>query len=121
MLNQIRELLDQTTITEIEKLDSISFEASEICKTLENFLNQELDHSSLEKIDDRVSDYKKLSQKHSIEPDLLESLIEIKNNLQLSEESNLNIEKLANKLKDIEKKYLDQSQIISNLRKRPLR
>ena len=37
MLNQIRELLDQTTITEIEKLDSISFEASEICKTLENF------------------------------------------------------------------------------------
>ena len=122
MLNQIRELLDQTTITEIEKLDSISFEASEICKTLENFLNQELDHSSLEKIDDRVSDYKKLSQKHSIEPDLLESkLIEIKNNLQLSEESNLNIEKLANKLKDIEKKYLDQSQIISNLRKRTLR
>ena len=51
-----------------------------------------------------MSDYKKLSQKHSIEPDLLESkLIEIKNNLQLSEESNLNIEKLANKLKDIEK------------------
>ena len=119
MLNQIRELLDQTTITEIEKLDSISFEASEICKTLENLLNQELDHSSLEKIDDRVSDYKKLSQKHSIEPDLLESkLIEIKNKLQLSEESNLNIEKLANKLKDIEKKYLDQSQIISNLRKK---
>ena len=73
-------------------------------KHLKTFLNQELDHSSLEKIDDRVSDYKKLSQKHSIEPDLLESkLIEIKNNLQLSEESNLNIEKLANKLKDIEK------------------
>ncbi len=118
MLNQIRELLDQTTKNEIEKLNSISLESSEICKTLENFLNQELDHSSLEKIDDRVSDYKKLSQKHSIEPDLLESkLIEIKNQLHLSEESNLNIEKLGNKLKDIEKKYLDQSEIISNLRK----
>ena len=118
MLNQIRELLDQTTINEVEKLNSISFEASEICKTFENFLNQELDHSSLEQIDNRVTDYKKLSQKHSIEPDLLESkLIEIKNKLQLSEESNLNIEKMASKLKDIEKKYLDQSEIISNLRK----
>ena len=69
MLNQIRELLDQKTITEIEKLDTMSFEVSEICKTLENFLNQELDHSLLEKVDDRVSDYKKLSKKHSIEPD----------------------------------------------------
>ena len=37
-------------LNEIDKLDSISFEASEICKTLENFLNQELDHSSLEKL-----------------------------------------------------------------------
>ena len=86
----------------------ILLETSEICKTLENFLNQELDHSSLEQIDNRVTDYKKLSQKHSIEPDLLESkLIEIKNKLQLSEESNLNIEKLVNKLRGIEKKYLD--------------
>ncbi len=119
MLNQIRELLDQTTITEIEKLDSISYEASEICRTLENFLSKELDHSSLEKIDDRVSDYKRFSQKHSIEPDLLESkLIEIKNKLQLSEESNLNIKKLTDNLKDIEKKYLDQSRLISNLRKK---
>ena len=118
MLKQIRDLLDQSTINEIDKLDSISFEISEICKTLQNFLNQELDHSSLEKVDDRVSDYKKLSKKHSIEPDFLESkLIEIKKKLQLTEESNLNIEKLINKLKDIEKKYLDQSQIISNLRK----
>ena len=107
----IRELLDQTTITEIEKLDSISFEASEICKTLENFLNQELDHSSLEKIDDRVSDYKKLSQKHSIEPDLLKTkLVEIEKKLQLSEESSLNMEKLANKLKDIEKSDFDDTQ-----------
>ena len=118
MLKQIRDLLDQSTINEIDKLDSISFEISEICKTLQNFLNQELDHSLLEKVDDRVSDYKKLSKKHSIEPDFLESkLIEIKKKLQLTEESNLNIEKLINKLKDIEKKYLDQSQIISNLRK----
>ena len=118
MLKQIRDLLDQSTINEIDKLDSISFEISEICKTLQNFLNQELDHSSLEKVDDRVSDYKKLSKKHSIEPDFLESkLIEIKKKLQLTEEGNLNIEKLINKLKDIEKKYLDQSQIISNLRK----
>ena len=118
MLNQIRDLLDQPTVNEINKLDSISFEASEICKTLENFLNQEIDHSSLEKVDDRVSDYKKLSQKHLTEPDLLEStLIEIKNKLELTEESSANIEKLADKLKNIEKEYLDQSEIISNLRK----
>ena len=118
MLNQIRDLLDQATVNEINKLDSISFEASEICKTLENFLNQELDHSSLEKVDDRVSDYRKLSQKHLTEPDLLESkLIEIKENLELTEESSSNIEKLAHKLKNIEKEYLDQSKIISNLRK----
>ena len=118
MLNQIRDLLDQTTVNEINKLDSISFEASEICKTLENFLNQELDHSSLENVDDRVSDYRKLSQKHLTEPDLLESkLIEIKENLELTEESSSNIEKLAHKLKNIEKEYLDQSKIISNLRK----
>ena len=118
MLNQIRDLLDQTTLNEIDKLDSISFEASEICKTFENFLNQELDHSSLEKVDDRVSNYRKLSEKHLTEPDLLESkLIEIKNNLELTEESSLNIEKLAQNLKSIQKEYLDQSEIISNLRK----
>ena len=118
MFNQIRELLDQTTVNEFDKLNSISFEASEICKTLENFLNQEHDHSSLEKIDDRVSDYKKLSQKHFTEPDLLESkLIEIKKKLELTEESSSNIEKLAHNLKNIEKEYLDQSEIISNLRK----
>ena len=118
MLNQIRDLLDQTTLKEIEKLDSISLETSEICKTLENFLNQELDHSSLEKVDDRVSDYKKLSQKHSTEPDLLESkLTEFKEKLQFTEESGSNIEKLADKLKNIEKEYLDQSEIISKLRK----
>ena len=118
ILNQIRDLLDEPTVNEINKLDSISFEASEICKTLENFLNQEIDHSSLEKVDDRVSDYKKLSQKHLTEPDLLEStLIEIKNKLELTEESSANIEKLADKLKNIEKEYLDQSEIISNLRK----
>tara|TARA_B100001248_G_scaffold165731_1_gene125371 strand:- start:1428 stop:3050 length:1623 start_codon:yes stop_codon:yes gene_type:complete len=118
MLNQIRDLLDQTTLNEIDKLDSISFEASEICKTFENFLNQELDHSSLEKVDDRVSNYRKLSEKHLTEPDLLESkLIEIKNNLELTEESSLNIEKLAQNFKSIQKEYLDQSEIISNLRK----
>ena len=118
ILNQIRDLLDQPTLKEIEKLDSILFETLEICKTLENFLNQELDHSSLESVDDRVSDYKKLSQKHSTEPHLLESkLIEIQKKLQLTEESSSNIEKLANKLKNIEKQYLDQSDVISKIRK----
>ena len=44
-------------------------------------------------------------------------MIEIKNKLELTEESSLNIEKLADKLKNVEKQYLDQSEIISNLRK----
>ena len=119
MFNQIRDLLDQTTVNEIDKLNSISCEASELCKILENFLSQEHDHSSLEKIDDRVFEYKKLSQKHLTEPDFLESkLIEIKKKLELTQESSLNIEKLAHKLKNKEKEYLDQSEIISNLRKK---
>ena len=118
ILNQIKELLNQTTINAIEKLDTISFETSEIFKTFENFLNQELDHGSLENVDDRVSDYKKLSKKHSTEPDLLElKLMEIEEKLQLTQESSSNIEKLGHELRIKEKEYLNQSEIVTNLRK----
>ena len=77
-----------------------------------------MDHSSLEKVDDRVSDYKKLAQKHSTQPDLLNlKLIEIEKKLDSTNESKKEIEKLSIDLELLKNKYIFQSEKITDLRK----
>ncbi len=118
LLDQIKNLLDDTTFKEIEKLNSIFLELSEISKFFETFINEELDHSSLEKIDDRVSDYKKLAQKHSIEPDLLNlKLVELEKNLDSTDDARKEIEKLSQDLETLKKEYTLHCEKISEFRK----
>ena len=117
ILDQIKDLLEQETIEQIEKLKSIAIEISEISKTFESFFNKELDYNSFDKIDDRVAEYKKLSQKHSTEPDLLFSKLE---ELQVKLDSTNNMKSQLDDLyKNLEKckeDYVTKSNRITNLR-----
>ncbi len=105
-------------LKEVEKLKSMSIEISEISKIFQDFINQEIDHGSLEKIDDRLSEYKKLAHKHSTEPDMLDTkLTEIEKKLNSTDESKLHIEKLFEELTTLKEKYNKKSEEISELRK----
>ncbi len=117
-LNQIKDLLDNQTTNEIEKLNSISIEMSESIKYFQNLMNDEGENKSLEEIEDRVDLYRKLSKKHLVEPDqLIEKMEEFKKNIESSEESQSEINKISEKLKFNEEKFLKQSTIISDKRK----
>ena len=117
-LNQIKDLLDNQTTNEIEKLNSISIEMSESIKYFQNLMNDERENKSLEEIEDRVDLYRKLSKKHLVEPDqLIEKMEEFKKNIESSEESQSEINKISEKLKFNEEKFLKQSTIISDKRK----
>ncbi len=117
-LNQIRDLLDNQTTNEIERLNSISIEMSESIKYFQNLMNDEGGNKSLEEIEDRVDLYRKLSKKHLVEPDQLkEKIEEFKKNIEFSEESQSEINKISEKLKFNEEKFLKQSTIISDKRK----
>ena len=110
ILDQIKDLLDSETLKEVEKLKSISIEISEISNVFNNFINQELDHGSLEKVDDRLSEYRKLAQKHSTEPDMLcTKLTEIERKLNSTDESKSYIEKLYVELQSLKEKYYEIS------------
>lgn len=117
-LNQIKDLLDNQTTNEIEKLNSISIEMSESIKYFQNLINDERENKSLEEIEDRVDLYRKLSKKHLVESDqLIEKMEEFKKNIESSEESQSEINKISEKLKFNEEKFLKQSTIISDRRK----
>ena len=117
-LNQIKDLLDNQTTNEIEKLNSISIEMSESIKYFQNLINDERENKSLEEIEDRVDLYRKLSKKHLVESDqLIEKMEEFKKNIESSEESQSEINKISEKLKFNEEKFLKQSTIISDKRK----
>ncbi len=119
ILDQIKNLLDSETLIEIEKLKSISIEISEISKFFQDFVNQEFDHGSLEKIDDRVSEYKRLAQKHSTEPDKLDiKLAELEKNLNSSDESKSHLEQLYKETQLCKIKYTEKSDEVSELRKK---
>ena len=117
-LNQIKDLLDNQTTNEIEKLNSISIEMSESIKYFQNLISDERENKSLEEIEDRVDLYRKLSKKHLVESDqLIEKMEEFKKNIESSEESQSEINKISEKLKFNEEKFLKQSTIISDKRK----
>ncbi len=119
ILDQIKGLVDNETTKDIEKLNSISLEISEISKMFENFLSKENDGDSLEEIDDRVTSYKRIAQKHSINVDNLEIKInELERDIRLTEESKLSLENLAKELKVNQEKYNTMCEKVSTIRKR---
>ena len=96
-LQKIANLLDEDSQKKIESLNNIYFDSQEIFQNFLNMLNQDFDVNSLEKVDDRIQLYKKISKKHNIEENNLNILFdklllkldssqEIKKELKIKEE-----------------------------------
>ena len=72
ILSKIKDLLDDNTI-KIEDLNSSFIDIQEIANYFSSLMNEEFDVSSLEKIEERIEYYKRISRKHNIdENDLLD-------------------------------------------------
>ena len=73
ILSKIKDLLDDNTIKKIEDLNSSFIDIQEIANYFSSLMNEEFDVSSLEKIEERIEYYKRISRKHNIdENDLLD-------------------------------------------------
>ena len=119
LLSQIKELLDHETIKGIDKLDSILLEISELCNMFEAIINDQQEKDSLESIDERVATFRKLSQKHHTEENILYlKLKEFEEKIESTDDQKDYLKKLSINLKENENKYLIKCKKISELRKK---
>ena len=117
ILSKIKDLLDDNTI-KIEDLNSSYIDIQEIANYFSSLMNEEFDISSLEKIEERIESYKRISRKHNIDEN---SLLDFKKKLTKIADSTYELEKITNDLENIylenTKKYKDQSKKLSRLEK----
>ena len=72
-------MLDKEQQQVVNSLESLSIEISDISETIKNFSNITDNFSSLEEIDERLFQYKKISRKHGVNEDSLEDLMQALN------------------------------------------
>ena len=117
LLNSIEDLLDDESTKQINNLESIILEITEISKFFQNYMHLEEGGQSIDDIEDRISLYKKLSKKHNVRE---ESLIEIEESIKskvisLDNKENKLLE-IKNDLDEIKKKFINNSDLISSQR-----
>ena len=118
LLNQMKDLLDENSNKQIDKLDSISIEILELINFYKTMLDSDTEGDSLENIDERVATYKRLAQKHSVDVENLDQkMLEIEEKLGSSEEGKINLEKLRDDLKNLEIRLSSKCDQISKIRK----
>ena len=118
ILNKIKDLLDNETSKNIEKLDSISLDLTEISNSLEHYLSKEIESDSLETIDDRVSTYRRLSQKHSVDVENLVDVMDIiKKKISSIEDNQISLNEVQEQLKEKETRYDHICKELSDMRK----
>lgn len=118
LLNQMKDLLDENSKKQIDKLDSISIEILELINFFKTMLDSDTEGDSLENIDERVATYKRLAQKHSVDVENLDQkMLEIEEKLGSSEEGKINLEKLKDDLKNLEMRLSSKCYEISKIRK----
>ncbi len=118
ILNKIKDLLDNETSKNIEKLDSIALDLSEISNSLEHYLSKEIESDSLETIDDRVSTYRRLSQKHSVDVENLVDVMDIiKKKISSIEDNQISLNEVEEQLKEQETRYDNICKKLSDMRK----
>ena len=61
-IDKIKDLLDEDTAKKIENLNSIYMELQEIYNYFSSLMNEEFDISSLDKIEERIESYKRISK-----------------------------------------------------------
>ena len=77
-MDKIKNLLDEDTVKKIEDLNSSYIDIQEIANYFSSLMNEEFDISSLEKIEERIESYKRISRKHNINEN---SLLDFKKNM----------------------------------------
>ena len=103
-LDKIKNLLDENSLKKIEELNSIYIDIQELANYFSSLMNEEFDVSSLDKIEERIESYRRISRKHKIEES---NLLEFKNKLIKVADSTLELEKITN---EYEKVYLENVQ-----------
>ena len=107
-LDKIKNLLDENSLKKIEELNSIYIDIQELANYFSSLMNEEFDVSSLDKIEERIESYRRISRKHKIEES---NLLEFKNKLIKVADSTLELEKITN---EYEKVYLENVQKFEN-------
>ena len=107
-LDKIKNLLDENSLKKIEELNSIYIDIQELANYFSSLMNEEFDVSSLDKIEERIESYKRISRKHKIEES---NLLEFQKKLIKVADSTLELEKITN---EYEKVYLENVQKFEN-------
>ena len=107
-LDKIKNLLDENSLKKIEELNSIYIDIQELANYFSSLMNEEFDVSSLDKIEERIESYRRISRKHKIEES---NLLEFKNKLIKVADSTLELEKITN---EYEKVYSENVQKFEN-------
>ena len=107
-LDKIKNLLDENSFKKIEELNSIYIDIQELANYFSSLMNEEFDVSTLDKIEERIENYKRISRKHKIEES---SLLEFKKKLIKIADSSFELEKITN---EYEKVYLESVQKFEN-------
>ncbi len=118
LFKRIYDLLDKEQKQVVNSLESLSIEISDISETIKNFSNITDNFSSLEEIDERLFQYKKISRKHGVNEDSLEDLMQALNKeLNSLENHDEHLKNLQNQYELEKSKYLSCARNISKLRK----
>ena len=121
-LDKIKHLLDKETQKKVDNLNSIYIDTQEIANYFSSILNEEFDIKSLEKIEDRIEDFRRISKKHKVAENNLIEFREILNSkLDGTYLENKKLEILELQYKKIEETYQQESHKLSNLRKQSSR
>ncbi len=117
ILNNIHSLLDNETKTQIKNLESISLEISEISKYFSNFLEPNIEQNSIETIEQRVAEFKRISRKHNVSETELHKLPNvIESKLLSSEQYSEKLTELKQRLDSLKNQYFQISNTVSGIR-----
>ena len=118
-LEKIKDLLDEKIKERINNLNSAFLDIQDTMTDLQGLLDESFDLASLEKIEDRIQIFKRISRKHNFEENKLIDLLSI---LESRLEHNQNFDNILDikrkKFEDIQFHYNDISKEISLLRKK---
>lgn len=111
------DVVDNLFFNSIDILNSIENEFSEISTNMRNILAKiEIDHKELEFIENRIKEILFLSKKYNISPEnIKDKLQEIEKDINNMNDQ-LDIEKLQNNIKNLEKKYYLYAKELTNIR-----
>ena len=116
---KIKDLLDEKIKERINNLNSAFLDIQDTMTDLQGLLDESFDLASLEKIEDRIQIFKRISRKHNFEENKLIDLLSIlESRLEHNQNFDNTLDIKKKKFEDIQFHYNDISKEISLLRKK---